>query len=129
MEQSERPGPFETTFFLAGIVAKTIRSVASRLGHQSFHSKTDTEILNDIKEVASELEQSFSIANSREWAQDDISQFQVILSVLVAGTKTMQKAISSNDLKSVLHQLRTQCGVFRAMLSANPYPSSNLSPT
>src|SRR5271168_5339048 len=109
MEQSERPG--ETTFFLAGIVAKNIHSVAGRQAHQSFRSKTDTELLNDIKEVASELEQSFSIATSREWAQEDISQFQAIVSVLVAGTKTMQKAISSNDLKSVLHQLRTQCGV------------------
>jgi ankyrin repeat protein len=126
MEQSERPG--ETTFFLASIVAKNIHSVAGRLAHQSFRSKTDTELLNDIKEVASELEQSFSIATSREWAQEDISQFQAIVSVLVAGTKTMQKAISSNDLKSVLHQLRTQCGVFRVMLSANPYPSSTLSP-
>lgn len=128
MEQSQQPGSSETTFFLAGIVAKNIHSVASKQAHQSFRSKADTELLNNIKEVASELEQSFSIATSREWAPDDISQFQAIVSVLVAGTKTVQRATSSKDLKSVLHQLRTQCGVFRVMLTTNRHCGSILSP-
>lgn len=128
MEESEQPGALETTFFLASIVAKNIHSVASKQAHQGFRSKADVEILNNIKEVASELEQSFSTATSREWAEDDVSQFQAIVSALVAWTKKIQQAISSKDLKSALHQLRTQCGIFRAMLSANRRPSSILSP-